>query len=142
MPPSLYQIVYTSRAAELPQVGAITAVSLKNNGRDGIAGLLVCDRTRYLQAIEGPRQLVNECLSRILADTRHASVDITVKRPIAKPNFFEFKVLCNIDEQIDRTTYIDLIKAQTRLIEDPALQAMFIGFGFMSSLHRDGSADR
>ena len=55
----LEQLVYisTSRSpSHVPQseIDAILAVSRRNNGRDGLTGLLAIGGRRFLQVLEGP----------------------------------------------------------------------------------------
>ncbi|MBB4153226.1 hypothetical protein GGQ80_001114 [Sphingomonas jinjuensis] len=71
------RLVYASRA-----VGQdfrhdhhdILAVSRRNNGIDGVSGVLWIDADRYLQILEGPTESVASAFDRIARDPRHADV--------------------------------------------------------------------
>lgn len=75
----LRRIVYASRA-----VGGdmrrdhldILAESRRNNGIDGISGLLWSRADRYLQLLEGPPDSVGATFDRIRRDPRHADVTV------------------------------------------------------------------
>jgi hypothetical protein len=46
----------------------------RNNARDGIGGFLHYNGTYFLQVLEGPRDLVRACYTRILADRTHRNM--------------------------------------------------------------------
>lgn len=81
------QIFYHSRAAERVDVGSIMASSKRNNGMDGITGLLVFDGQTFLQVLEGPRDSVSAAFDRIQADPRHRDVTVIRDDTVADRDF-------------------------------------------------------
>lgn len=75
--PSIRQKVYIScAAAGMPQssIEDILSVSLRNNARDGLTGLLIAHEGSFLQVLEGDAKLVERCYKRIERDPRHHSL--------------------------------------------------------------------
>ncbi|APX67053.1 BLUF domain-containing protein [Sphingomonas sp. gentR] len=73
------RVIYTSRAVgddERADHQAILSASRRNNGMDGISGLLWIGDGEYRQLLEGPADSVRETLSRIMRDPRHADIRI------------------------------------------------------------------
>jgi hypothetical protein len=75
--PATERIVYVSRARGSDPHGdraAILAVSRRNNGMDGITGILLAADGRYLQLIEGSAESVRATFDRIKLDPRHQDI--------------------------------------------------------------------
>ncbi|OMJ31252.1 hypothetical protein BSZ14_14525 [Sphingomonas sp. Sph1(2015)] len=73
------RVIYTSRAVGDDQRAdhqAILAASRRNNGMDGISGILWIGDGEYRQLLEGPVDSVRETLSRIMRDPRHTDIRI------------------------------------------------------------------
>lgn len=73
----MLQLAYISTAASTvttSDVANILARSRHNNARDAITGLLFFDGKRFLQAIEGPGELVEAAFARIVGDQRHRAI--------------------------------------------------------------------
>ena len=74
------RIIYASRATGLTGAEVrrdhddILASSQRNNGMDGVSGLLLSKSGRYLQLLEGPPESVDVTFDRIRRDPRHADV--------------------------------------------------------------------
>lgn len=74
---SLCRIVYVSRAVGThakTDRESILSVSRRNNGMDGVTGILWAEGDRYLQLLEGPPESVDNTFNRILLDPRHDEV--------------------------------------------------------------------
>ena len=72
------RVIYTSRAVGDDQRAdhqAILAASRRNNGMDGISGILWIGDGEYRQLLEGPVDSVRETLSR-MRDPRHTDIRI------------------------------------------------------------------
>jgi len=70
----LRRITYTSASAlEMDRQALLTLLhdARSYNEIDNITGVLLHDKGRFLQLIEGPRAAVAELLNRLQADTRH-----------------------------------------------------------------------
>ena len=86
----LRQIVYASTAAtpnDEARIAAILAISRRNNARDGVTGLLYADEARFMQAIEGTRDVIEAVFARIRDDDRHRDVTVLLDREIAAREF-------------------------------------------------------
>ena len=83
----MLQLVYISTARGAPSLSQILAASRRNNGRDDITGLLYHDGTRFLQALEGPKDKVEEAFQRIKADERHRAVVVLSRRDVDAREF-------------------------------------------------------
>ena len=65
------RVIYTSRAVgedKRADQEAILASSRRNNGMDGVSGILWIGDGEYRQLLEGPADSVHETLSRIMGD--------------------------------------------------------------------------
>jgi Sensors of blue-light using FAD len=70
----LLRIMYSSvmpLALDETELNQLLVQSAANNQRDGITGVLMVDRTLYIQYFEGPEAAVKALWSRISADKRH-----------------------------------------------------------------------
>lgn len=89
------QILYVSRsvvqASETELLG-ILEKSRRNNGLDGITGLLWADGDRFAQVIEGDDRAIGEAMDRIRADPRHHEITILHDRIIAKRQFGDWSM--------------------------------------------------
>lgn len=89
------QILYVSRsvarASETELLG-ILEKSRRNNGLDGITGLLWADGDRFAQVIEGDDRAIGEAMERILADPRHHDITVLHDRTIAKRQFGDWSM--------------------------------------------------
>ncbi|WP_454886082.1 BLUF domain-containing protein [Sphingomonas oryzagri] len=86
----MFQLTYISTAhadVRVTDVDEILNVSRRNNARDEITGLLVHDGVRFLQALEGDRQLVSAAFDRIRADPRHRATVILSERDVPARQF-------------------------------------------------------
>ncbi len=85
----MIQTVYisTARGDTHQERGHILLTSRRNNGRDGITGLLYDDGVRFLQVLEGDTEKVDAAFARIKGDPRHRAVVILSRRPIDKREF-------------------------------------------------------
>jgi hypothetical protein len=89
------RLVYASRA-----VGQdfrhdhhdILAVSRRNNGMDGVSGILWIDSDRYLQILEGPAESVGLAFDRIARDSRHADVVVINDRDGVERQFGDWSM--------------------------------------------------
>lgn len=83
----MLQLVYISTAVGMPSGPAILAASRRNNRRAGISGLLYADGKRFLQALEGPQEVVEEFYERIRRDPRHRAPVVLSRREVAEREF-------------------------------------------------------
>ncbi|NQY99602.1 MAG: BLUF domain-containing protein [Bdellovibrionales bacterium] len=87
----LVQLIYASRIdrENFPDNGArmIQEASAKNNRDLDITGVLFCDGTHFLQAIEGSRSNVSKLYNKIATDPRHLDVTILRMADVAVRDF-------------------------------------------------------
>ncbi len=109
---SLHRIVYCSRSRLAPeafveQVESIIRVSIRNNRRDNVSGLLFCHDGWFLQALEGSSLAVQTALGRISADPRHEAVKVLGAGPADGRLFREWdmsaRILSMVDDEVART---------------------------------------
>lgn len=72
-------LTYRSEAAEVPSASSLEALlrsARSRNHRVGITGMLVYDKGRFLQTLEGPPDAVEHVWSSIRRDPRHRNVTV------------------------------------------------------------------
>lgn len=87
---SLIQLVYVSSAAkelDPKELEAILEISVKNNQRSGLTGLLLYSSGSFMQAIEGEATEVDATYARILRDPRHRGSIVLHREPISAREF-------------------------------------------------------
>ncbi|MCO5125574.1 MAG: BLUF domain-containing protein [Rhizobacter sp.] len=86
----LVRLLYASRAAQGLDAEALDNLlkqSKRNNQRDGVTGLLCFSGSLFMQVLEGGRGAVNRAYNRIVADPRHADVELLYYEEIAERRF-------------------------------------------------------
>jgi hypothetical protein len=81
----MYYLLYLSRASSVVsgrELASIMTVSRRNNGRDGVSGVLVYKDGVFLQLLEGEQKTVLRTYERISGDPRHTDPVILLKGPI------------------------------------------------------------
>lgn len=73
----MFRLIYISTPK--PEIGqadvaSILDASRKNNESNDVTGLLIQDRRRFMQYLEGEQSKVEDTFARISADTRHTAV--------------------------------------------------------------------
>lgn len=90
---SIRRIIYSSKAVtddvRTDQL-SILSVSRRNNGMDGISGILWIEKDRYLQLLEGPVDSVADTFERIKRDPRHTEIAILDDRMTDATEFGEW----------------------------------------------------
>lgn len=75
----LVRLMYASRAVAGLDARALQAIvqrSQAHNAADGITGVLCCSEGVFVQVLEGGRSAVSKLYGRIVADPRHADVEL------------------------------------------------------------------
>jgi hypothetical protein len=128
----LLQIVYISTARQPIDQGmldSILAASRRNNGRDGISGLLLAGGRRFREALEGSGEAVLGAYGRICTDTRHGALVQLGCRTVDARQFGDWAMAYQDGGMAGPGT--DLRSAVARLIapiDDLNLRAQFEGF--------------
>ena len=87
---TLVRLIYASRAAAPVQpedLAAILRQSRAHNPPHGVTGVLCCSGDLFLQVLEGGRTAVNRLYGRIVADPRHAGVELLDYQQIGERHF-------------------------------------------------------
>lgn len=131
----MLQVVYTSRVVTpLTRAGydLLLDQAQTRNGRDGITGLLLYDGARFVQAVEGPEELVASCMSRIVQDGRHCAVELVQRQPVLDREFGSFSMKALTSGAGDADAFVEDVKRQVSGVGAAHLQALFIGFAVLS----------
>lgn len=129
----LERIIYISTCRTDPDMAMVENIlqtSRRNNRRDGLTGLLVVGGRRFLQVLEGPRQLMDTAYSRIKNDPRHFAMVELSRKPITERAFAGWDMGC---EQLDGDDLSELVHSLTEGLNDADLRAQFRSF---VELHR------
>lgn len=65
----------------------ILEVSVRNNERDGISGVLMYHDRLFFQILEGEGRLVEQCYERICGDPRHSEISISMNETVEVRSF-------------------------------------------------------
>lgn len=65
----------------------ILDVSVRNNRRDGITGVLMYHNELFFQILEGESQVVEQCYRRICDDSRHTGISETMDETVSVRSF-------------------------------------------------------
>ena len=91
----MYQLIYISDARpglSSDEIDNILDASRKNNALADISGVLVAAGGKFLQALEGPFDRVEERFAIIAKDTRHLNVTRMMAMPIERRSFAEWSM--------------------------------------------------
>lgn len=92
---NLVELVYSSRmkaSLSLPEIVEILDTARSNNIRFGVTGTLVFGANRFLQAIEGPPEVIQRLFWKLLQDPRHDHVMVIGCRPLARRRFADWSM--------------------------------------------------
>jgi hypothetical protein len=91
----LVRLTYYSRALRamsLADISDILKTARHNNAELGVCGMLSYASDWFLQALEGPREVVNELFLEIADDPRHQDVIIVSYEEITEPLFADWQM--------------------------------------------------
>ena len=75
----MYQLVYVSTATREfngKELADLLQVARRNNGRDGVTGMLLYHGGSFFQVLEGDEEKVREIFDRVERDPRHQKVTV------------------------------------------------------------------
>ena len=89
------QIIYHSQPFGFDEamLRGILMQARRNNKRDGITGALICRQDMYLQLVEGPDDAIDTLYAKIVADDRHANVELVHARNVDQRMFPDWDML-------------------------------------------------
>ena len=112
----------------------ILAASRRNNPADGITGLLVAGKKRFLQALEGPDEMVRATYARIAADPRHFACVVLGERTTDMRQFGDWAMGYSIGSDAEDGAGLDaIVAALVEPLGDANLRAQFIGFAQLNA---------
>ncbi len=92
---STYQLVYVSSANWLysaEELEDILNVAWSKNKRLGITGMLLYKEGNIIQALEGPKQAVEELMSVIARDPRHSGVQVLTRQMVPEREYGDWEM--------------------------------------------------
>jgi hypothetical protein len=91
----LHRLIYTSRRNKKIELNTsnLLGVSRKNNALAGVTGILFFDGNHFVQALEGPREGVEEVYRRIAADDRHYDLLLISRANIKSRRFSQWSMV-------------------------------------------------
>ena len=127
----MHQLVYIStmrRPIEDPELRAILDISVRNNQRAGITGLLLVGGNRFLQALEGPTHAVLQTYDRIRKDDRHFAWVTISSGTVASRAFGDWAMAYERSAAPLEASLPIVVEQLTSSLRDLNLQAQLRGF--------------
>ncbi|KRB82732.1 hypothetical protein ASE00_11925 [Sphingomonas sp. Root710] len=128
----LHQLTYISSARAtllLSDVEQILQTSRRRNERDQVTGLLIFDGKRFLQALEGPIEAVEQTFSRIALDPRHRALVRLSSRGVETREFGNWSMGSHLTGPVlGKGDMIDHVDAMTAGLSDPNVRETLRGF--------------
>jgi hypothetical protein len=140
----LYHIAYVSSsvlAMDGSLLSEILDVSVRNNERDGITGVLMYNENQFFQLLEGEKSLVNRCFARIERDHRHKGVS-TVWDYIAERRVFPIWAMGYAgpeefgDGKDDSQVYLAKMLGEEQALKDGSSVALMLARSFYKDFKR------
>ena len=122
--PIIHQLVYVSHtnySMSNEDIKTILDISRKNNIHDNITGLLIYSNQLFFQVLEGPRDAVDACYSRVSKDDRHGAPSIMWQDDVAERSFPSWRMgyRASSDLSIDeKQAFVDLADLNSKGIKD------------------------
>jgi hypothetical protein len=86
----MFYLTYVSSATELfsqQQLRDLLAVSIRNNRRIDITGMLLYKDGNFMQTLEGEESVVRQIYDKLQSDTRHHGLITLLSGPLAQRHF-------------------------------------------------------
>ena len=86
----MHQLVYVSAASwamSNDDLNGILDASRRNNGRDGVTGMLLYIDGGFLQVLEGPKAAVERIFAHIRRDSRHNALRVLIEQETDERQF-------------------------------------------------------
>jgi len=97
----MLSLIYVSSSIKLlndTELLDILKISRENNGSKDITGLLLYKSGNFMQALEGPDEVVNALYEKIKADPRHKDVSVISREQITARQFSKWEMaFTNLD---------------------------------------------
>lgn len=110
-------------------IEAILAASRRNNRAAGLTGMLLYDGKRFLQSIEGARDIVMATLERIRADPRHRAFVELARTEITAHAFSEWDMAWQrLTAAAGGASLADAVERMVRQVPDVSTRILFSSF--------------
>lgn len=86
----MYYLVYSSHAKVPFQEKTLEQLLFqcqRNNSNKGVTGLLLYTDQKFVQVIEGEKNVIQNTYQKIQEDTRHENVEVLIEGPIKERNY-------------------------------------------------------
>ncbi len=86
----MYYLIYVSYAVEpftQDQLKSLLQSCVEKNTKQGITGMLLYIEGKFIQVLEGDKEVIQSVYSKILKDKRHRKVKIIIEGMISNRNF-------------------------------------------------------
>lgn len=86
----LIEFIYTSDAKRditATELNEIKLICMRNNAAKQITGMLLFDKTKFMQVLEGEKETVLTLFDKIKQDPRHTDIKALILNPIHQRNF-------------------------------------------------------
>ena len=126
----MYQLIYISTATDRADQAAVDAIvrhAARANAARGVTGLLVHDGERFLQYVEGERQVVRTLFDHIARDPRHRACRIIREGECADRQFPNWSMAGQFAASGKLDTLIAEVSGATASC-DPVTAAHLVGF--------------
>ena len=110
---SLRQIVYVSsgiREYSIAELEKVAETGARNNGRNGVTGILLHYNGNFMQLLEGETDAVEETFERISADPRHTGILKLQDDQIDQRRFPDSRMALRSIAEGEMTNYPDLFE--------------------------------
>ncbi|RVT39804.1 BLUF domain-containing protein [Sphingobium algorifonticola] len=127
----MFQLIYISTAQNiLPNdLDSILSISRRNNGRDGITGMLLFNGKRFLQALEGEEAPVMAAYKRIKCDHRHRASAILSSKAVDDRQFGNWAMASQrATRDTNDRSLIEAVDALVADVSDPNIRALFSSY--------------
>ncbi|RYY11663.1 MAG: BLUF domain-containing protein [Alphaproteobacteria bacterium] len=132
----LFRIIYSSRITRFlsrQELQELCHRASERNRRDNITGLFLCDGVRFLQAIEGEREVVEALMHRIGRDDRHTNISYAYRGFVTDREFPDWSMQEPFGPGDDPTIFVQKVGIDVQNVSNPHLQAQFIGFARLAA---------
>jgi hypothetical protein len=116
---ALFQLIYMSALVrpDLDTVKAILDVSVKNNKRKDITGMMLYSDGDIVQVLEGEQRAVTDTFNQILVDTRHVGIQVLLEQATTDRDFGAWSMGYKHVEKADLEKWpehVDFFKARDK----------------------------
>ena len=94
---SLYRLIYKStstQALTAELIKSIEGSSNENNVDLEVTGILISNKTAFMQVLEGERKNINKVYTKICSDPRHSEIELVSYAAVSRREFPDWSMKC------------------------------------------------